>query len=187
MQYWERQAERLVRHVARSTSRRGLLGAIGGAIAGGGALPLLPVARASSHAEISEESNGYPGVASQFATGPDEDGDMTSCEYWRYCGIGGTLCSCCGGGPATCPPGTEMSPMAWIGTCHNPVDKKNYIISYNDCCGKPNCTRCYCEPNNPADKPAVRPQSSGEYLWCIGTKSMSYTCSTATVLGVAID
>jgi hypothetical protein len=31
----------------------------------------------------------------------------------------------------TCPPGTEMSPITWIGTCTNPADGRAYVISYN--------------------------------------------------------
>ncbi len=77
--------------------------------------------------------------------------------------------------------------VVWIGTCHNPVDGKNYIISYNDCCGKPKCTRCVCGPYNPDSRPVVSPMASGSYRWCLGTKSNSFTCSTAVVLGVALD
>ena len=46
-----------------------------------------------------------------------------------------------------CPPGTDMSPVTWIGTCHNPSDGKDYVISYNDCCGKSSCGRCFCNRN----------------------------------------
>ncbi len=24
--------------------------------------------------------------------------DETKCDYWRYCGVDGNLCACCGGG-----------------------------------------------------------------------------------------
>ena len=187
-------SEQVVRRVAQQRSRRGFLGRLGMYLVGASALPLLPVSRASantsqpSSAESDSKGNGYPGVASQVSTHPDEAGDPTSCDYWRYCGIGGTLCTCCGGSPSACPPGSEMSPLSWIGTCRNPVDGKDYIISYNDCCGKPRCTRCLCGPPNPDDKPAVRPQSSGgAYLWCLGTEQSTYTCSTAVVVGVALD
>lgn len=80
-----------------------------------------------------------------------------------------------------------MSPITWLGTCRNPVDGKNYIISYSDCCGQPLCSRCRCAPANPRDKPLVRPQASAAYLWCIGTENATYTCSTAVVVGVALD
>ncbi len=86
----------------------------------------------------------------------------------------------------SCPPGTEMSPITWIGTCRNPADQRNYIISYNDCCGGVAWGRCACQ-NNQGDRPVVRPQNNNEVTWCFGTKSQSYTCSTAIILGVAID
>ena len=183
---FEKVAEKTVRQVAQYTSRRSFIGKVGAFLVGSSAIPLLPVGRAMAAEQV--EDNGYPGVASQKNTLPGEEGDPTSCDYWRYCGIGGSLCSCCGGSANSCPPGSEMSPLSWIGTCRNPVDNLNYIISYNDCCGKPKCTRCLCAPNNPEDRPAVRPQSDGaDYLWCLGTQSSTYTCSTAVVIGVALE
>lgn len=190
MNIFEKLSESTTRKVAQRTSRRGFLGALGTLLVGGASIPLLPVARASTQqakAETSEATNGYPGVSPQKSLSPEEEGDPTSCEYWRYCGTGAPLCACCGGSANACPPGTEMSPLSWIGTCRNPVDNKNYIISYNDCCGKPTCTRCQCGRSTPEDRPVVRPQSSANYLWCLGMKNTSFTCGTATVVGVALD
>ena len=99
---------------------------------GGAALPLLPVARGSAE--------------------PAPVDDATSCEYWRHCAIDGFLCACCGGSATACPPGTEMSPVTWIGTCRNPGDGRDYLISYNDCCGKGYCGRCFCNRNE-GDRP----------------------------------
>src|SRR5205085_2770388 len=90
-------------------------------LVGGAALQLLPVARI----EAAEESR---------APAPDETGDPTKCEYWRYCAIHGYLCACCGGAANVCPPGTEMSPITWIGTCRNPVDHKEYAFERPDAC-----------------------------------------------------
>ena len=81
-----------------------------------------------------------------------ESGDPTSCDYWRYCAVDGFLCSCCGGTANSCPPGTEQSPITWIGTCQNPVDGIDYIVSYNDCCGKSSCGNCLCQRNE-GDRP----------------------------------
>jgi hypothetical protein len=33
----------------------------------------------------------------------------------------------------------------------------------------------------------VRPQTNNEVTWCFGTKSQSYTCTVALILGVALD
>ena len=78
----------------------------------------------------------------------------TSCGYWRHCAIDGFLASCCGGTHTTCPPGTQMSPITWLGTCRNPADGREYVISYNDCCGKGFCGRCFCKRNE-GDRPRL--------------------------------
>ena len=108
-------SEGVVRGLARMNSRRGVLATIGGLITGGAMFPVLPVARASG----GPAATGYDGVAPQSTGNPMDPGDPASCDYWRYCGIDGFLCSCCGGTASACPPGTEMSPITWIGTCLN--------------------------------------------------------------------
>ena len=90
-------------------------------------------------------------------------GDPLSCDYWRHCAIDGYLCGCCGGSVNSCPPGTEISPVSWIGTCTNPVDGNNYVISYNDCCGKSTCGRCFCNTNE-GDKPVYIPSRQRRQL-----------------------
>ena len=79
-----------------------------------------------------------------------------------------------------------MSPVTWVGTCRNPADGKDYIISYNDCCGKHICGLCFCHRNE-GDKPIYYPSRSNDINWCFGTKSVVYNCSTAIVLGLASD
>ena len=153
------------RHLARNIARRSFLGKLGTGIVGMSALPLLPVLRA-------------------FADEIDELGDPRSCDYWRYCAISGTLCSCCGGSESSCPPGSEPATVHWVGTCHNPVDDKDYLISYNDCCGKAICLRCFCHRTE-RDKPVYFPSKSNDILWCFGTKSHAYHCTVALVLGEA--
>ncbi len=153
------------RSLAQRSSRRGFLGKLGALLVGAAAVPLLPVARAS-------------GVQ------PQEEGDPNTCEYWRHCAIDGFLCGCCGGSVNSCPPGTEISPVSWIGTCTNPVDGKDYVISYNDCCGKSGCGRCFCNTNE-GDRPVYVPSKSNDINWCLGTQSNIYHCSTAVVLGLA--
>lgn len=170
------------RAISKRTSRRGILGGLGAAIVGTAAVPLLPVARATS----SSGSGGYSGVSPQSTGIANDPGDPASCDYWRYCGIDGFLCTCCGGSTSSCPPGTEMSPMTWVGTCQNPADGRSYIISYNDCCGIASCGRCLCN-NNEDDRPMVRPQANNDFNWCIGSTTEAYHCSTAVIIGLGLD
>lgn len=171
MNWLDKITENTSRRVAQQSSRRGMLKGLGTLLIGGAAVPLLPVARAN---------------AAEKPTMDADPGDASQCDYWRYCAIDGFLCSCCGGTKNTCPPGTEMSPITWIGTCRNPADGKNYIISYNDCCGKSSCGSCLCTRNE-NDTPIYRPQTANDINWCLGTESAVYNCSTAIVLGVAMD
>lgn len=177
-------AEKMVRGLASRTSRRSLFGLLGGLIAGAASLPLLPVAKADEEPNPNDPNSG---TTPPLTSGnPQDPGDQRKCDYWRYCAIDGSLCTCFGGTINSCPPGTEMSPITWVGTCRNPADQRNYIISYNDCCGGVPWGRCNCQNNN-GDRPVVRPQSSNEVTWCFGTQSQSYTCTVAIILGVAID
>jgi len=166
----DRWSEHSARRLAHLSSRRGLLKQLGTLLVGGAAIPLLPVARAAA-----------PGPRP-----PQEAGDASSCDYWRYCAIDGYLCSCCGGSYSSCPPGTEMSPITWVGTCRNPVDGRHYVISYNDCCGKSSCGACQCTRDE-GDRPPYRSDKTNEVNWCLGTQSAVYHCSTALVIGVAIQ
>jgi len=167
----------LTREVARRSSRRSFLARLAAVLVGGATLPLLPVARAQGPARAPVPGEPDPSTPA---------GDPGSCEYWRHCAIDGFLCSCCGGSRLSCPPGTEMSPVTWIGTCRNPADGKDYIISYNDCCGKDICGLCYCHRNE-GDKPIYFAQRSNDINWCFGTTNVVYNCSTAIVLGVATE
>ena len=165
----------LTRAAARRSSRRGFLARLAGLLVGASAVPLLPVARAAA--------TGRPPAPGEPDPGHPE-GDPAECEYWRHCAIDGFLCSCCGGSQHSCPPGTTQSPVTWIGTCRNPADGVEYIISYNDCCGKNICGLCFCH-RNAGDKPIYFPARSNDINWCFGTTSVVYNCSTAIVLGIA--
>ena len=165
--YWlDETARASVRLLARRVSRRSFLGRLGAMLVGAAALPLLPVGRA-----FAQEA-------------PTEVGDPKTCEYWRYCALGGTLCACCGGTQKTCPPGAEASPITWVGTCRNGADEQDYLISYNDCCGKATCSRCGCGRSE-RDKPVYFPSNSRNILWCFGTQARTYHCTVAVVLGEA--
>ena len=169
MKWLDKSAEHTARNMAQRTSRRGFFGKLAGIVVGAAATaPLLPVARA-------QDNNEAP-----------EDGDSNTCEYWRHCAMDGFLCGCCGGSVTSCPPGTEMSPITWIGTCTNPIDDRNYIISYNDCCGTSSCGNCLCMRHE-GDRPVYNPRVANDINWCIGTTTRIYNCTVAIVIGTALD
>lgn len=170
LNFLDRWLEKKARSTAQTSSRRGFLKVFGTSLVGMTGVPLLPVARA--------ESSG--------AVHPQDEGDPTSCDYWRYCAVDGFLCECCGGSYNTCPPGTEMSTLTWIGTCRNPVDGRNYVISYNDCCGTTQCATCLCQRDE-GDRPLYRSDKSNDVNWCVGSSSSIYHCSTAIVVGLAFE
>jgi methylamine dehydrogenase light chain len=162
----------LSRRLAQATSRRGILSRLGLAIVAAPVFPLLPNERRAQAAELTD-------FQKNAQTKNDQD-----CNYWRYCAIDGSLCSCCGGGVHTCPPGTSASLTSWVGTCYNPDDKRSYLIAYHDCCGASACSQCHCN-NVERATPAYRPQGNGDIVWCFGGSSMAYHCSTAVLVGVA--
>ncbi len=171
--------EAVARRLARGSSRRSLLHRIGAVLIAAPVFPLLPVSRASAQ-------TGSAGMT-DFERNAQTT-DPNACDYWRHCAIDGIICGCCGGGSHTCPPGAEPSPTAWIGTCLNPDDGRSYLIAYRDCCGKGICTptgdNCRCN-NTDRELPVYRPQSNNDIIWCFGTSSMEYHCSTAALIGVA--
>lgn len=165
--YWvDANARRMTLALARRISRRSFLSRLGMLMAGVASLPLLPVARSFAQNSVAEI------------------GDPQSCDYWRYCAMSGTLCTCCGGSYTSCPPGAEPSPITWVGTCRNPVDNREYLMSYNDCCGKAVCSRCSCH-NTEGDKPVYFNSNSNTVLWCFGVENTSYHCTVSLVLAQA--
>lgn len=161
------------RNMARSTSRRHFLGRLGILVAGGAVgLPLLPVKR---------------GVAADsLRVQPGESGNPQDCDYWRYCAVDGFICTVCGGTTSSCPPGSNPGAVTWIGTCRNPVDDEDYIISYTDCCGPdvPTCGRKFCN-NNEGETPVYIPPTANNINWCQGNVTNSYHCTIAAVIGHA--
>ena len=110
--------------------------------------------------------------------------DPTQCEYWRYCAFDGYLCTCCGGSLTQCPPGTEASKVSWVGTCLNPKDQRQYLVSYNDCCGKGSCGECLCN-NNERERPGYRLGVHNDINWCMANTSSMFHCTTSVIVGVA--
>ena len=165
----DRLLEKSSRALAQRTSRRSLLAVLGQVLTGAALIPLLPIDRSARAAEAPAK--------------PAAD-DPKSCDYWKYCAVDGFLCSCCGGSSNSCPPGTTPSPITWIGTCHNPSDDRDYIVSYNDCCGKVSCGNCECNRNE-REKPMYRPSRNNDLNWCMANADSNYHCSVSVILGVA--
>lgn len=168
-----------IRFLASRTSRRSFIGRVGVVIAGMGTLPVLPVSRASAQTQFPPSPDQ---ITVQGVNDIEEMGDVRSCDYWRYCAFSGQLCSCCGGSLTRCPPGSETATVAWVGSCHNPTDGRDYLISYNDCCGKASCGDCRCSRNE-GDRPVYFPSKSNNILWCFGSTSHAYHCTLALVIG----
>ena len=169
--------ERLVRKLAGHTSRRGMLSKIGLALAAAPVFPVLPISRAQAQGKRDRGAAAHTHFYMNAQTKDD-----TKCDYWRYCGVDGNLCACCGGGPHTCPAGATASTTSWVGTCVNPDDSKTYLIAYRDCCGKPNCGQCHCD-NEDRDTQLYVPQTNNDIIWCFGLDNMQYHCSTAALVG----
>ena len=195
MRSLDRLFEHSSRSLARHTSRRSMLAMLGQILTGAALVPLLPVDR-SSRAQAAEAGGAAPGGASPSPAVPKapshgaadnaakKTDDPMSCDYWKYCAVDGFLCSCCGGTSNSCPPGTAPSPITWIGTCHNPADSRDYIVSYNDCCGKASCGNCECNRNE-REKPMYRPSRNNDLNWCMANADSNYHCSVSVILGVA--
>lgn len=167
MKNLDRVFEKSARSLAKRTSRRSLLAFLGQVLTGAALMPLLPIDRTARAQQPAKPT-------------PDEQ----DCQYWKYCAIDGFLCACCGGTSTSCPPGTQPSPITWIGTCHNPGDGRDYIISYNDCCGKVSCGDCYCNRNE-GEKPMYRLSRNNDVNWCMANSEADYHCSVSVILGVA--
>ena len=191
-QRFDRWCERSSRGLATHTSRRGFLGSFGRALTGVALLPLLPVDR-SGRAEAAESAAkaakpvgkaARPAGTATESPAKADTSDPNSCAYWKYCAIDGYLCACCGGSSSSCPPGTQSSPITWIGTCRNPVDGRDYIVSYNDCCGKTSCGVCECERDE-GEKPMYRLSLNNDVNWCMANDNPNYHCSVSVLLGVA--
>jgi methylamine dehydrogenase light chain len=170
---FDKNFELYARDVAKRSSRRSFLARIGTVLLGAATLPLLPIYRAVAQTDNALDDARITGV----------EGDPDNCDYWRYCALDGFLSSCCGGTHTSCPPGTEMSPVTWIGTCRNPNDGRNYLISYNDCCGISACGRCFCDENE-GDQPIYNTPKSNDINWCLANNSTAYNSTVALVLGV---
>lgn len=171
MEWMDTMAEAKARRIASVAGRRSFLQKAGWALVGGAVLPMLPY----------DNSNGVA-----FARGLGEPDEIpTDCEYWRYCSLHGTLCTQCGGSVTQCPPGSTPSKVAWVGTCRNPNDGKDYLVSYNDCCGKGgSCGDGGCSRQE-GDRPGYRMGLASESSWCVANGDKGIHCTLSVVVGIA--
>ncbi len=162
----------VVEHGARASAkrygRRSVLAKAGGFLVGSAFAAALPFDRA-------------------FAAGaPEPEGsDDSTCEYWRYCALDGFLCTTSGGSRTSCPVGAEASTVSWVGTCHNDVDGKDYLISYNDCCGKTAFSGAQFCLQSEGERPAYRMGLHNDINWCMANANQGYHCTVAIVVGIA--
>ncbi|WP_138466532.1 methylamine dehydrogenase light chain [Poseidonocella sp. HB161398] len=161
----DKAVETSARGSARSHGRRSFLARAGASVLGAAALtPVLPFDRRASAAG---------------AETADE------CSYWRHCALDGNLCSTSGGSLTSCPPGSSASAVSWVGTCTNPEDGKDYLVSYNDCCGKPtvsSATFCY---TSEGERPGYRMGLYNDINWCMANTDKGYHCTVSVVVGLA--
>jgi methylamine dehydrogenase light chain len=180
--------EQSSRSLAQRTSRRSFVAVLGQILTGTLLLPLLPIDRVNRAAAASPAPDAAPPPPphQSLATAAHKaaSDDPQSCDYWKYCAIDGFLCSCCGGSAHSCPPGTSMSAIAWIGTCHNPGDGRDYVVTYNDCCGKTSCGNCGCNRNQ-REQPLYRLQRNNDFNWCAANADSNYHCTVSVILGLA--
>jgi len=166
----DRRAEGSMRSAARLRGRRSFLFRLGHVIVGGALLPMLPFER-SAGASL------------------DQFQDNSKCDYWAYCSLSGTLCNACGGTDTQCPPGTQSSLLSWVGTCINPKEKKSYLVSYGDCCGKVDCDaseEAMCSRSE-GERPGYRIGAYNDANWCMANSNRTAHCSIAVLVGVADD
>ncbi len=170
---FDRAAESATRRSAQMIGRRSALASLGKLMVGGALLPVLPFDRSSKALAAEPHDHDH-----------DDAHAQAECDYWRYCALDGFLCSCCGGSITACPPGAEASKVTWVGTCHNAKDSKDYLIAYNDCCGKTTCGRCLCNTNT-RERPGYRMGIHNDINWCMANTPSMYHCTVAVIVGVS--
>lgn len=166
----DRASEKSVRKVAQQHGRRSFLAKAGTVFAGAMLAPILPFDRSLGGAAFASD---------------DIVTDENDCAYWKHCALDGNLCSTSGGTLTSCPPGSEASKVAWVGTCRNPNDGKDYLVSYNDCCGRStvaSSTFCF---RSEGERPGYRMGLHNDINWCMANANKGYHCTVSVVVGVA--
>jgi methylamine dehydrogenase light chain len=155
------------RSSAKRHGRRSILARLGAAMFGAAAGATLPFDRAYG------------------ATEDDDVNDDTACTYWRYCALDGLLCTTMGGTKTSCPVGSEASVVSWVGTCRNPNDEREYMISYHDCCGNVLYTGAQFCLRSKGERPGYNMGLHNDINWCMANENKGYHCTAAVVVGVS--
>ncbi|UXN73066.1 hypothetical protein N8D56_18875 [Devosia sp. A8/3-2] len=66
----------------------------------------------------------------------------------------------------------------------NPNDEKDYLVSYNDCCGKATCAGSFCFTSE-GERPGYRMGLYNDINWCMANDSKGYHCTVAVLVGLA--
>ena len=167
----DRSMESRIRSAAQTHGRRSFLRRLGTVIVGGTLLPMLPFDRSIGAGVVPAASVN----------------DESTCEYWAYCSLNGVRCAACGGSATQCPPGSQPSVVAWVGTCTNPADKKAYLVSYNDCCGKVDCAvaeDAFCGRHE-GERPGYRIGAYNDANWCMANTNVNASCTVGVIVGIA--
>jgi amicyanin-dependent methylamine dehydrogenase small subunit len=171
MSSFDENFEATARRLAMLTSRRSVLSRIDKMLLGAAVLaPILPIDRTS--------------LAYASDVIDENEMDPDKCAYWKHCALDGMLCSCCGGSGHECPPGTQVSKVSWVGTCQNGKDKKNYLVSYTDCCGRSACGECLCN-SNVGERPGYLMGRHNDLNWCAANTETAYNCTVSVIVGMA--
>ncbi len=166
----DKSVESSARSSARKFGRRSALARIGGIVAGGFAVSALPF----------DKAWGATPAPSDGPTDQDKD-----CDYWRYCALDGYLCTTAGGSVSSCPVGSEASEVSWVGTCHNPGDGRDYLVSYYDCCGKTAFSGSTFCLRSEGERPAYSMGLHNDINWCMANANKGYHCTVALIVGTA--
>jgi methylamine dehydrogenase light chain len=182
----DRLAEKMLRGFASRTSRRNVFSILGGLLAGAAALPLLPVAK-GGEAEGADPSDPNSGAeAAQVlrqSAGSGRSHQVRLLALLRDRRIAVLVLR-----RHRHLVSARYGDVAHHLDRHLPQSRGSAQLHHlvQRLLRRSRWGRCACQ-NNQGDRPIVRPQTNNEVTWCFGTKSQSYTCTVALILGVALD
>ena len=145
--------QRVMATLARTSSRRSLLGRAGRTILVLTGVATIPMAVSTITPKVARATH--------------------DCFWGWWCGLCGKPCSSCGGTTSSCPSGGYGSGY-WARCCQMP-DGTNSIVEYHDCCLGYSCghAKCYNLPG------CTDPYTS----WCDGGGTYTCTVAVITSLG----